>query len=528
MRSSKVKSSSIHGAGAVPVDVEVNITNGLPYYSVVGLGDSAIRESAQRVKAACKNSGFRWPDQRITINLSPAWLSKKGSSFDVPIALGILQASGQLPSSLHLAAWGELSLTGELKTAPGALCLASGLGLTEDREQITIHPAESEAELRRHLHGGLYADQLRNLVSLLQQGITENSLLAGEQIPLAEGEKIPEEMLLPIHLQASAWRACQLAVAGAHHLLMIGAPGCGKTTLARASHYLLPDLSKEEQYQLALHYSAAKVDVPEFSDARAGFRAPHFSLSSQALLGGGNRYSLGEVSLADRGILFLDEISEFTPTKINQLRQPLEDHQVMRQVAGQVVHLPARFILIAAANGCKCGMFFETEQTCSCSDGQIKQYQDKFRNPFFDRIDLYVEMLRLPSAALTSTLQREEVPVERYREEVLVARRRQFERQGQGGQDILRLNGWLPTSEMKDCFRMSDKVLQKAEMLADRLKLSIRSYQKLLRVSRTIADLAGQDWVTEDHVIEAFSYKNRLSNGGKKLVGTHTLRREKS
>lgn len=515
MRSSMVRSSSLHGAAAVPVGVEVNISNGLPYYSVVGLGDSAVRESAQRVKAACKNSGFRWPDQRITINLSPAWLSKKGSTFDLPIALGILQATGQLPEHLQLAAWGELSLTGKLKSAPGALCLADGL-INEDPSQIMIHPAESEPEIKRHWEGGLYAEDLRSLVSLLKNGFTENSCLHEDLRLIPHVETIPEEMLLPIYLQQSAWRACLLAVAGAHHLLMLGAPGCGKTTLARAAHYLLPDLSREEQYQLALQYSAAKVAVPEQPDARAGFRAPHFSVSAQALLGGGTKYSLGEVSLADQGILFLDEISEFTAAKINQLRQPIEDHQVKLHQSGQVVTLPARFILIAAANGCKCGQFFEKEQVCTCSDGQIKQYRDKFRNPFYDRIDLYVEMLRLPSEELNRTLDPLEVNPLKYREQVRLARERQFERQGKGSKDLLRLNGWLPTSEINESFGISRKVLQTAETLADQLKLSIRSYQKLLRVSRTLADLADVTEVTTDHVIEAFSYKNRLAAGERK------------
>lgn len=513
MKSSIVRSSCLQGMGVHPVDVEVNLNNGLPYYQIVGLGDSAVRESAERVKAAIRNSGLRWPDQRVTVNLSPAWLSKQGSAFDLPIALGVLQASRQLPQELQLSSWGELSLTGQIKSAPGALCLAHGLS-TDDGQRIVVHPAEAAGEIRRFRMDGVYAEDLRALVDDLRSGQWTDRLgplyETADGIPEVSHEEIPQEMNLPLTLQAAAWRACMIAVAGAHHLLMLGAAGCGKTTLARASRYLLPPLDSTELYEQALRYSAAKLS-PEWqgSSLERSFRAPHFSISAAALLGGSRKYSLGEVSLADQGILFLDEISEYSPNILNLLRQPLEEHVVQRTRSGQVLRLPARFILFAAANPCSCGLLFEKEQSCTCTDGGIQRYRQKFRNPFFDRIDLFVEMQRLSGDKLGGTLQERSADPERFRVQVQEARAIQHARQGLGQISLLRLNGWLPADELREQLHCSDEVLRQAEMLSDKLKLSIRSFQKLLRVARTIADLEACESVREEHVLEAFSYRQR-------------------
>ncbi len=511
MRSSIIGSSCIQGPGAYPVNVEVNLSNGLPYFNIVGLGDSAVRESAQRVKAAIRNSGLHWPDSRITVNLSPAWLTKKGSAFDLPIALGILQASRQIPEHLKLSSWGELSLTGQIKSAPGALCLADGLDAAP-AENIRIHPAEAADEIRLYRADGVYAQTLSSLVGdLKNERITTQS--AGPQMcmTLAKDEPMPDEMALPITLQASAWRACMIAVAGCHHLLMLGAAGCGKTTLARASRYLLPPLSPEEQYRLAVHYSAGKL-APEEENSTSvyRFRTPHYSITPAALLGGSVKYNLGEVSLADQGILFLDEISEYKNSVLNLLRQPLEDHELDRMRSGQQYKLPAKFILIAAANPCACGLYFERDQSCTCSDGDLQRYRQKFRNPFFDRIDLGVEMHRIPSEKLLNSLEANQQNPQDFREQVINARERQYRRQGHPEHSLLRLNGWLNPAEIGTYFAVDDALLKEAEQLAERLKLSIRSYQKLLRVARTIADLEDSAKIREEHILEAFSYRIKI------------------
>lgn len=529
MRQSKIKSSCISGLEICPLDVEVSLTRGLPYYQVVGLGDSAVRESSQRVRLALKSSGFFWPDQRVTVNLSPAWLSKKGTAFDLPIALGILQALGLIPPHLSLAAWGELGSDGKIKSVPAALCYAdaltagsgrgsepaaaSGSGGAKASPLIVIQPKEAEEELVRYHSGGIYAANLHDLLDRLNGPrfiadyvpYTRKTDLLGR----AEAEPLPDQAeQRPVKLQEAAWKAVMIAAAGAHHLLLLGAAGCGKTTLARASRYLLPPLDHDDLYRRALNCAFCSMPAEEMRRTlTVPFRAPHYSITPAGLLGGSRSYPLGEVSLADRGILFLDEISEYSAATLNMLRQPLEDHFVRRHRDGRIVQYPARFILLAAANPCPCGLLFEKEQHCTCAAHELRRYEQKFANPFFDRIDLQTEMLRLETAKLSSSLRTADEDISSCRQKVMAARERQWDRQGGGRKDLNDLNGWIDTADLSAFLAAEPKILHLAEDLADSFKLSVRSYQKLLRVARTIADLAGEEKLGEEHLLEAFTYK---------------------
>lgn len=511
MRQSTVKSSCRVPGGTRILDVEVCLSNGLPYYQVVGLGDSAVRESGQRVKSALKSCGFFWPQQRVTVNLSPAWLSKKGTTFDLAIALGILQASGQIPEDLPLAAWGELGLSGEIKSLPAALCYAHTL--SEQKDCLVIQPEEAEEEISLFHEGGLYAGDLASLgrclktegERLLKHGELRRSPKTSDQTLLSEP---PPETVLPVYLQEAAWRAMIISASAGHHLWLAGAAGCGKTTLASAARYLLPPLSEEERYEQALNYSlGAQNDLTVPDIGRAAFRAPHFSVTGAALLGGSIRYPLGELALADRGILFLDEISEYSANRLNLLRQPLEEHYLLRHRDGIIQKINTRFILLAASNPCPCGLCFEEGEQCSCSEYELLRYQKKFNNPFFDRIDLYVEMLRLDGLKLRRSVTEERFDFSADRKKVEVARTLQWERLGVNNKDLNMLNAWLPAARLKEILLMDQKVRRKAEDLAERFYLSIRGFHQLLRVSRTIADLEQSEKIKEEHVLEAFTYK---------------------
>ncbi len=506
-----VKSACINGTKSEKINVEVSLNNGLPYYNVVGLADSSIKESRERVRSAIKNSGYTWPNRKITVNLNPAWLNKSGSSFDLAIALGILQASSQIPQDLDLAAWGELSLTGNIESVPAALALTDALLFNninskveeQNKNTVFVIPENARNEIEDYIENLEYYSDLKSLVKTLKSTRVKKT----KRITIKEQVKNDLSNLnkYPVDIQAFAWRACQIAVAGGHHLLMQGAAGSGKSTLARYSRYLLPELTPQENYNLALRYSIANLPL-QLEELKLGvLREVHHSMTSAAILGGSYKYPLGELALANKGILFLDEISLFPNDVINNLRASSESGLVERKLHGELILQEARYILIAACNPCKCGNYFE-ENSCTCSDGDIIRYRQKFDNPFFDRISLFCNLLTLAKDKISETLAERQFDLNLYK--TMVNKAREMQKLRFNTEQYI-LNAWAPIDKIRQSLQCNRKNKVIFENLASSFKLSIRSYQNIWRVARTIADLEGAENIEENHIYEAFAYRRK-------------------
>lgn len=514
----KVYSACIHEDKVLKIGVEVSLSRGLPYYQVVGLGDSAVKESKERIRQAFRNLGINLPNKRITVNLSPAWVSKKGSGFDLPIALALLQAMGIVPDGLILAAMGELSLTGDIRDGPEDLALVSAFTKFSDSPiDIVLLPYLCKERLENYYEGGYYFHNLGECVSFLKkckhpkprENENKPSMPFVFKPNFSATKIVPPDFNINLKLQEIAWRALNIALAGNHHLLMLGAKGSGKTTLARAGKYLLPPLKEDKIFNKIREYAIAGLLYPD-QGGSPPFREPHFSISQAALLGGSYRYPFGEVTLASGGILFLDEISEFSPSTLNLLRTCVEERSISQTKNGLTKRFDTNFILIACANPCACGQYFEEGNKCTCTDGDLARYRRKFQNPFFDRFDLFVEMYSIPNAILDQSLKDRDFSFESAREAIEDARERQWARQGQEPDKLLRLNGSIPIGEFKNHLFIEDKALDRVKQLSGPLDLSVRAFQKVLRVARTIADLDGSQNVKEAHALEALTYR-RLS-----------------
>ena len=507
MNLSVIKSSCIESGEIRTVDVEVSLNNGLPYYNVVGLADSAIKESRERVRNAIKNSSFFWPDKRITVNLSPAWFNKKGSSFDLAISLAILQASKQIPEELKIACWGELSLDGGIETVPEALALTDGIIQSED-EHLIIIPEEAKAQTESFITGINYASTLKDLVYVL---INEKNLkYKHEKVKHDETIKtLDKSITLPIDLQKAAWRACQISVAGGHHLLMEGSAGSGKSSLARACKYLQENLNREEKYNLALKYSSLAYELKYFDLDYGIFREPHHSITQAALFGGSYKYPIGELALADGGILYLDEINQFPNPILDSLRKVLEEFTIERFINGKLIKQLCRFILIATCNPCKCGNLFERESTCICSDGDIRRYRSKLNTPFFDRISLFINLQNLNKEKLNLTMAKSDFNLSKYKEKVILAIERQRSRYEGLVEDGFNYNGRVDINELQKTLQLKADSKVTFKNISETLNLSIRSYQSILRVARTIADLENSNFVLEEHILEALTYRRQ-------------------
>ncbi|MGC8877340.1 YifB family Mg chelatase-like AAA ATPase [Thermus sp.] len=491
----QVRSYALFGLDAVPVTVEVDVSPGLPTYALVGLPDKAVEESRERVRAALKNAGFPYPQARVVVNLAPAELRKEGSQFDLPIALGLLAAQGVVPlealSPFALA--GELGLDGSLRPIPGAVNLALG-ALAEGKKLLLPEESAKEAALVEGVEV-FGAKSLQEAVAFLR---------GEEALDKAEPED-PLEALEVLDLrdvkgQAKAKRALEIAAAGYHHLLMVGSPGSGKTMLARRLPFLLPPLSREAALEVTRIHSAAGHRVRGLLKTPP-FRAPHHTVSYAGLIGGGAIPKPGEVSLAHRGVLFLDEFPEFSREALEALRQPLEDGVVTIARARASLTFPARFLLVAAMNPCPCGWHGDPERACTCTPQAVRRYAGRISGPLLDRFDLVVEVPRLTSLELARAPEGE--GTEAVRERVLRARERMLARQG-------RPNGELSGRALREHARLTPEAEALLQAAAKRMLLSARSYDRLLRVARTVADLQGAERVEEAHVAEALAYRRAL------------------
>ncbi|HDH88026.1 MAG TPA: ATP-binding protein [Desulfobacteraceae bacterium] len=498
-----VYSSSIIGIDAYTVEVEVDISRGLPSFSTVGLAEGAVRESKDRVKAALKNSGYNFPADRITVNLAPADIKKEGSGFDLPIAIGILAANGIIPHSAltdHLII-GELSLDGSIRPIRGALSMAimakevglKGIYLPSENAmeagvvgEINVYPVNALSELVQSLNGieGLVPIQIDpDFMGTQQNYDVDFSDVRGQE---------------------NVKRALEIAAAGGHNVLMIGPPGAGKTMLAQRLSTILPNLTFAESLETSKVYSVMGL-MPKGKGllTTRPFRAPHHTISDAGLIGGGQTPKPGEVSLSHNGVLFLDEMPEFKKNVLEVLRQPMENGLVTISRASSTVTYPANFILVGAMNPCPCGFFGDPKRECTCSYREIQRYRARISGPLMDRIDIHIDVPSVPFRDLTGTSQgQSSFDISR---RVIKARSIQENR---FHKSKIHTNAMMNSRHIRKFCQIDEKSNLLLEMAMEKFGLSARALSRILKISRTIADLAGSQNIEQIHIAEAIQYRS--------------------